>query len=720
MSSTKSCDELPSLTSSISHQFHSCSPNDIESNRTLDNAQIVWFTGGIQNPTDDYIDEIALNMIAPTERIDDANMFVDFVTDIQQNEPNETLLFLIVNVRNEMSEFIIKILHDLAQIGAIYVLQDEHNDYVLCPFEQYGKVAGPFPVVAKFYDQMKTDMLRIKREHECISFDIWRVSDSIDSLNTVFQRKDQQEAAFMFGQLLKRVLVDVSNEDDDSIESLHSMMHYLRQLFANDKAKLNFLQKFENEYKTHTPIYWYSLDSFLYGLVNKALREQNIELLFHIRIFIRDLHQQIVAIHNRCTTMECTAVLPTVLYRGALMPINELNDKILHNPEGLLSVNSFLSTSANKELALVFAGRAQKNTNNMPVLFTISMSGCLLSPVSFAYIDPYINGNEQEYLFSMDAIFRIDRIDRLIDNGVYCIHLKFTNDHDSQLAALTEYVYRQMKGAKLISNIAFLLYEIGDYEKSAQFYLRFLQESNLLPGERVIALSNLGSIYDSAGDHSKALKYYLKTLDIEQKHELSSDRTLCNIGYAYWRLQQYELARKYYQLALNMALSTRDNELIACIYDNIATLLADENDLNQALVYHEKALKIREEHLPPIHKNIAMTHYNTGNLLFRQGNFDDSLKALKQCLHIQLLSLPPDHSDLRMTFTRIADTYRHLGRHEEAFDAIARAMKINLQAIEMNCRLLGSDHPNIQSDLEQLRLLSTELNRNRPTVDDKT
>ncbi|CAF5144885.1 unnamed protein product [Rotaria sp. Silwood1] len=115
-----------------------------------------------------------------------------------------------------------------------------------------------------------------------------------------------------------------------------------------------------------------------------------------------------------------------------------------------------------------------------------------------------------------------------------------------------------------------------------------------------------------------------------------------------------------------------------------------------------------------------MTHYLTGNLLFRQSNFDGSLKALKKCLHIQLLSLPPDHSDLHMTFTRIADIYRHLGRHEDAFDGIARAMKINLQSIEMNCRLLGSDHPNIQSDLEEIRLLSPELNRNRSTNNNKT
>lgn len=565
MSGTKSSEELVSLTSSISHLLHSFSANDIESNRTIDNVRILWFNGGIQNLTDAYIDEIVLNMIAPTDRIDDANVFVDLVTDIQQNESNETLLFLIINAANEMSEFIIKILHDLTSIGAIYVLQEEHNDCAPWPFEQYGKVNGPFPVIAKFYEQMKTNMLRIKREHECISFDVWKVSDSTDSLNTVFQRKDRQEAAFMFGQLLKRVLVDISNEDDDSIEAFSNMIHYLRQLFANDKSKLNFLQKFETEYKTHTPIYWYSLDSFLFGLVNKALREQNIELLFHIRTFIRDLHQQIVTIHNSYTTMEYTTPLPTALYRGVLMPVNELNDKILNNPDGLLSINSFLSTSTNKELALVFAGRAQKHSNSMPVLFTISLNSCLLSPVSFAYIDPYIDGNEQEYLFSMGAIFRIDRIDRCTDNGVYCIHLKFTNDNDSQLTALTEYIYQQMKGAKLLSNIGFLLYEIGDYEKSAQFYFQLLQKSSLLPGERAVALSNLGSIYDSAGDHSKALQFYLKTLDIEQEHTLSSERTLSNIGYAYWRLQQYEFAHKYYQLALDMALPKRDNELIACI-----------------------------------------------------------------------------------------------------------------------------------------------------------
>jgi hypothetical protein len=131
MTSTTSPNGLSSLTSSIPHLIYSVSPNDIESNRTIDDIQIVWFTGGIQNPTDDSIDEIALNMVAPTKRIDEADMFVDCVTD----EQNDTL-FLIINARNEMSEFIIKILHDFVKIGAIYVLKDEHNDDVPWPFEQ--------------------------------------------------------------------------------------------------------------------------------------------------------------------------------------------------------------------------------------------------------------------------------------------------------------------------------------------------------------------------------------------------------------------------------------------------------------------------------------------------------------------------------------------------------------------------------------------------------
>jgi tetratricopeptide (TPR) repeat protein len=138
-------------------------------------------------------------------------------------------------------------------------------------------------------------------------------------------------------------------------------------------------------------------------------------------------------------------------------------------------------------------------------------------------------------------------------------------------------------------------------------------------------------------------------LNIQQEHQLALDRTLCNIGYSYWRLEQYELARKYYQWALDLSLtaSNRNNELIACIYSNMATLFADEHNFDQALVYHDKALKIRKEYLPPTHKNIAMTYYSTGNILFRQGDFDGSLKALKHCLHIQLLSSPPDFDVIR-------------------------------------------------------------------------
>ncbi len=52
MTDTTSSKELSSLTSSVSHLW---SLSDIESNRIINYVQIVWFTGGIQNPTDDLL-----------------------------------------------------------------------------------------------------------------------------------------------------------------------------------------------------------------------------------------------------------------------------------------------------------------------------------------------------------------------------------------------------------------------------------------------------------------------------------------------------------------------------------------------------------------------------------------------------------------------------------------------------------------------------------------
>jgi hypothetical protein len=51
------------------------------------------------------------------------------------------------------------------------------------------------------------------------------------------------------------------------------------------------IDEFEMDYSSENALWWYSRDSFLYGMLNKALRTQDIDTLFLFRFFIRDIYE---------------------------------------------------------------------------------------------------------------------------------------------------------------------------------------------------------------------------------------------------------------------------------------------------------------------------------------------------------------------------------------------------------------------------------------------
>ncbi|CAF1078359.1 unnamed protein product [Didymodactylos carnosus] len=59
--------------------------------------------------------------------------------------------------------------------------------------------------------------------------------------------------------------------------------------YAHDPIKLAKIKEFEKTYKFDAVIRWYTKDTFLYRLVNLALRNENIDMILDLRYFIIDL-----------------------------------------------------------------------------------------------------------------------------------------------------------------------------------------------------------------------------------------------------------------------------------------------------------------------------------------------------------------------------------------------------------------------------------------------
>ena len=58
------------------------------------------------------------------------------------------------------------------------------------------------------------------------------------------------------------------------------------------------IDEFKREYQSNAAIQWYTRDTFLYRLINQALRCEDIETLFACRLFITDLQKQLSELHE--------------------------------------------------------------------------------------------------------------------------------------------------------------------------------------------------------------------------------------------------------------------------------------------------------------------------------------------------------------------------------------------------------------------------------------
>ncbi|CAF4586723.1 unnamed protein product, partial [Didymodactylos carnosus] len=102
---------------------------------------------------------------------------------------------------------------------------------------------------------------------------------------------------------------------------------------------------------------------------NRALRKEDIELLYKFRYFISDLCKNLEREYQQIK--EYGTVL--TLCHGVRMSTEEVK-KLKENIDNLISANGFLSTSLSKDVALRFAGA--ESDKEQSVLFEI---GCNLA-----------------------------------------------------------------------------------------------------------------------------------------------------------------------------------------------------------------------------------------------------------------------------------------------------------------------------------------------------
>ncbi|CAF2071495.1 unnamed protein product [Rotaria magnacalcarata] len=433
---------------------------------------------------------------------------------------------------------------------------------------------------------------------------------------------------FVHSQLLINCLMRMRSTSNDKAD----FVSFLKKAYAHNESNMTIVREFERDYTPNQALYWYTRPCFLFQILNKALRVQNVDVLYLIRFFIRDVSRQLE---------EYKLISPITLYRYQLMSKEELD--VLRDSVGqLISVNSFFSTSRDRDIAFFLLSAADPSNNDcQKVIFEIHADPRLENIKAFADITSFSAiQNEEEVLMMLGSIFRLVSISRHDLGWVIQMRLCSENDHDLK-PIIDKIKYDVYGGDNARSNAGtygHVLSLMGKYSEAEKYFN--LIRSELYPDDKKLGAcyQNLAILAARKGNHGKSLELEQKALAMKREKLGSDDPhvadVLCNMSGSYYQKGDYKQALETCNNALTIYKRTlcEDDLKIAGCYLNMGTIHEKMGKISEALEYFHKALSIQEKNLPSDHYSLGQSHQNIGMIHYSLGHFEVSLEHFKKAL----------------------------------------------------------------------------------------
>jgi tetratricopeptide (TPR) repeat protein len=522
---------------------------------------------------------------------------------------------------------------------------------------------------------------------------------SINIFNTTGQKEQSTteiNGQFVHSQLLIDCLLRMTPKSTDKNE----IIALCKKQYKDNATELAIIYEFEKDYSSDRALWWYTRESFLYRLLNKALRVQNIDLLFLFRFFIRDIRKQLEQF--KCSTSIC-------VYRGQLISNEEL--QALKTSIGqFITMNSFLSTSLDRRLALSFLTSSTSSDDLQRVLFEINIDPTLpgIKPCANITSHSFFTG-EQEVLIMLGSIFRLISID--CQDQVWIIQLTLCSDSDDNLKPIFEYMkneYDEGDGESSLFSFGILLFKMGQFDKAEKYYHRLLKE---LPNDHedlAGCYHNLGMIDNHKGDYDSSLQWFNKALEIYARIMKPDDPVLAvthnSIGEVHLKKGNRSGALESFNKALMIRKQAfgEDNLQVAMCFHNIGNVYQEEKKFQEAFECHQKALAIRQKHLPADHPDLGSSQNCIGSIYLCLGHLDLALQYYTMALKIYQKSLPAHHPNIAMSYYNLGLIYDFKGDFQQSLSNFQKASTIFHET-------LPSTHPHIALVDQDIRRISNKL-----------
>jgi tetratricopeptide (TPR) repeat protein len=606
-----------------------------------------------------------------------------------------------------------------------YTRQSKDDQIILIVGGQLSFVVVPLSYTFLEISPIHVYYFNLSTHHELASkFNVNQITD-LDELINEIKRNQKSREKWFDEPLLVSVCSSVSNEERSftSIDgdflyfqllidgllrvpsdqtSRDKFLDLCRKEYQGNHQQLSIINTFEESYVPERALNWYSRHTFLYKMLNKALRFHNINILFLCRFFMQDLYKQLEELQRKQDQ-----ILVRV-HRGQCMSKKELN--VLKESKGqFISMNSFLSTSLVREVSSMFV--SQKFGDLCGVLFEIDVNSRLsYGAKPFANISSQSQfEDEQEILFMIGAIFRLVGIEQ--ENEITVIKMKLCNEnYDCDMELLLEHM--QMANDKYHECFSFghVLRTAEMHDLAEKFYNRMINE---LENDHPLVAElwgSIGLVKKAKGELEISFQWLSKSLEKyeQMKDPIGIAKCLQNIANIHQMKGEYNQAINKYNQALNILYQLPGNQInsITGCFNNLGAAYFEQRKFTEARQYYTTVLVIRTTVLPHMHPNIATTLNNLGNVYFLDDeyNYDCALRYFEQALDIFNASSPSEHPTIAQIYYNMALTYLEKRDPQRSLTLLDRVASIYHNT-------LSSNHPDARRCAKTIDFIKQEYNK---------
>ncbi|CAF3862954.1 unnamed protein product [Rotaria sp. Silwood1] len=360
-------------------------------------------------------------------------------------------------VSGQLGREIVPSIHHLRQVISIYVycFDKKRNEQWA---SKYAKVRAVVVELDELVSRIKADHKIQKVVEEPLSINIFTTGGGAGNSTTGLNGE------FVFSQVLIDCLIRLRYTEEDRKE----LIRLCKQQYKGNSVELSNIREFQDEYSSDNVLWWYSRESFFYKTLNAALRTPaDIHAIFLFRKYITDIQDQL-------ENHQAKHVLR--VYRSQMISSDEL--ETLKQCRGqFISVNSFFSTSLEKQAALSFLKVPDGTENLEAVLFQIDADPKMAITKPFADISESSDyKDEAEVLFMLGSIFRLNSISRSKHGQVWIIKMSLCNDDEHDLKqVLMDMKEQYLSEETNLQTLGKILWEMGKPDLTQKYFVRMLE-----------------------------------------------------------------------------------------------------------------------------------------------------------------------------------------------------------------------------------------------------